>query len=267
MLNIRNAARAIALAVSFVAVNGAIASALPIDTGYDYTNYAPYPAAPGNPAPSSITDKYWINIASFPTIPVSPAYVIDPNLAWLTYPGSRWIGPRNVWNSNATTNNPYYSIFKKCFCLAPHFNSASLSFRVRNDDNMQIWLNTVLDTLIGPIPGNYNSGGASVVATQSQLSYLHAGKNCIYALLEDTGTAMGFDLTGNFNANGLYPYAAAGVDGTFPCACDAHPGPVPNSAGNNPAARLAMPADDDREVVNAIIKIAEARHRAKLKTQ
>jgi hypothetical protein len=264
MLNVTTFARVIAIATVFVVGNSAIAGALPLDTGYDYTNFAPYPAPPLNPAPSPISDNYWINIASFPTIAVSPAHVIDPNAAWQTYPGSRWIGPRNVWNSNASTDNPYYTIFKKCFCLAPKFNSPSLSFHVRNDDNMQIWLNTVLDTLVGPIPGNYNTPGANVVATAAQLQYLHAGKNCIYVLLEDTGTAMGFDLTGNVNANGLYPFAAAGVDGTFPCGCDAHPGPVPNSAANNPAARSAMQGDDDREVVNAIIKLAEARHRARV---
>jgi hypothetical protein len=253
------------LAASFVMINASIAGALPIDTGYNYINYAAYPT-PGSSV-STTQDNYWLNIASYPptTPPMGPSWAIQPVGGWgpPPYAGSNWISARNSWSSapGVSSDNPGYTIFRKCFCLAPNFNGASLSFRVRNDDSVHIYLNTVTNTLLGPVPGNFTTGSSLITATATQLGFLHADKNCLYAYLEDIGSAMGLDITGTFNANGLYPWAAAGSDQTFPCDCGGRGGPFKGTAVS---ARTAMQAgSDDQAVVSALIKIAEARRLAR----
>jgi hypothetical protein len=247
----------------------AIALALPIDTGYNYQTYSAYPAPPlsGN---STITDNYWINIASYlpPSMSstVAPSSVIKNNPPWQPpfAPSSRWIGPLPTWNSPAgsTGNDHAWTLFRKCFCLAPNFNGATLSFQARHDESLQIMLNSMTNTVYGPALANFGNPTVPLVTlTAGQLSSLHAGKNCIYALLEDTGGAMGWDLMGNFNANGLYPYAAAGAQQSFPCDCGGHGGPVPN--GPSGIAARSMQADDS-DVVAAIVKVAESRRKAAL---
>jgi hypothetical protein len=250
------------LVALFILGSSAIAVGLPIDTGYSYNDtpwfFAPYPVPTGSV--STRQDNYWINIASSPTLPVQPSWVLRSAGPWALpiSPNSRWIGPRNTLSSAPGTSQTYpsYTLFRKCFCLAPGFNSPSLSFRVMNDDSIQIFLNTQLNTLYGPAPTMYATYSPLVTATAAQLRYLHAGTNCIYALLEDTGGWMGFDLAGTFNANGLYPYAAHYAAGAPPnqtfgrCPC----------AEKGPAARANA---DERQVVNAIVKIAESRRRAR----
>lgn len=245
----------------------AVALALPIDTGYNYLTYSPYPAPPsGN---STIKDNYWINVASYlppsMTSTVAPSFVIKDNSPWQPpfVPNSRWIGPLPTWNSPAgsTGDDHAWTLFRKCFCLAPNFNGATLSFQARHDESLQIMLNSLTNTVYGPAPANFgNSSVPLVTLSQGQLGALHAGKNCIYALLEDTGGAMGWDLTGNFNANGLYPYAAAGAQQSFPCDCAGHGGPVPNGPAGMSAARSMQ--SDDSDVIAAIVKLAESRRKA-----
>jgi hypothetical protein len=243
------------LAALFVFGSATIAVALPIDTGYNNGVFAWYPSPPLSPNTSSQPDNYWIDIASYPTIPVSPSYVLNHSWGPWVVPisNSRWIGPRNKAASapGTTPSNPAYTIFRKCFCLEPNFNTASLSFSLMNDNSAEVWLNTVTNVLFGPAVGSATSPVA-VTATAAQLGYLHAGTNCMYVLLEDTGGSMGFDLAGSLNAIGLDPYAAYGVDQTFPCACGRKPGPTRASA-------------DDQQAVAAIVKIAESRRKASQK--
>jgi hypothetical protein len=250
------------LAALFALGSSAMAVGLPIDTGYNYSPvFAPYALPPLNVA-STIVDNYWINLSSFPqTTPLSPfpSYVLRHNgfaAPWaVPMPGSNWIGPRNKNTSatGTTSSNPAYTIFRKCFCLEQGFNSASLSFRVMNDNDIQIWLNTQFNPLLGPTLTSWATPSSLITSTPAQLKYLHAGTNCLYALLEDDGGVMGFDLSGTFNANGLYPDPAVGIDQTFRCPCT-----------QGPAGRMAAPAADDQEVVSAIVKIAEGRRRARM---
>jgi hypothetical protein len=247
----------------------AIAPALPIDTGYNYLTYGAYPAPPlsGN---SSIQDNYWINVASYQppsmSATVAPAFVIKDNSPWSPpyTPNSRWISALPTWNSSpgSSGNDHAWTLFRKCFCLAPNFNSATLSFRARHDESLQIMLNSMTNVLYGPAPANFNWTVPVVNVPPAKLQALHAGKNCLYVLLEDTGGAMGWDLTGDFNANGLYPYAAAGAQQSFPCDCGAHPGPVPYGTSAT-AARSSMQADDS-DVIAGIVKLAESRRKAKV---
>jgi hypothetical protein len=118
-----------------------------------------------------------------------------------------------------------------------------------NDDAIQIYLNTQLDTLLGPTPVHFSSPSSLITGTPAQLHYLHAGKNCIYAYLEDVTGYMGFDLSGTFDAVGLGD-PAYGVDQTFPCPCKGAAGPTRAMA-------------DDQETVAAIVKMAESRRKAR----
>jgi hypothetical protein len=219
---------------------------------------------------STIKDNYWINIASYlpPSAPftAAPSFVIKDNSPWQPpfVPTSRWIGPLPTWNSAAGSNgnDHAWSLFRKCFCLAPNFNGAAMSFQTRHDESLQIMLNSLMNTVYGPAQANFANGSVPLVTlSPGQLASLHAGKNCIYALLEDTGGAMGWDLTGNFNANGLYPYAAAGAQQSFPCDCGGQGGAVPNGASTSMTRSMQA---DDSAVVAAIVKLAESRRKAKL---
>ncbi len=251
--------------------SSAVALALPIDTGYNYQTYSAYPAPPAV-GPSAVKDNYWINVASYLppsglSLVAAPSFVIKDNLPWQApfAPTSRWIGPLPTWNSAAgsSDNDHAWTVFRKCFCLAPNFNGATLSFQTRHDESLQMILNTLNNTIYGPTLSNFANASVPLVTLSSgQLSSLHAGKNCIYALLQDTGGAMGWDLTGNFNANGLYPYAAAGAQQSFPCDCAGQGGAVPNGPAGMSAARSMQSNDSD--VIAAIVKLAESRRKAAL---
>lgn len=244
-------------------------TSVPLNTAFDYWFNAVYlPAPPVFPVNVSTTrDNYWINIASYP--PTSPSvdttFYVYKSAAWaVALPGSGWI---SAWSSNAsrpgvTASNPAYTIFRKCFCLQKGFTEAQISFRVRADDTIQIWLNTQLQPLLAPSWGNWNAaawpGGTNGTNKQH---WFRTGVNCVYALVEDFGGHMGFDLVGDVRANGLLAIPAKGTAGSFePCACEtppAHPGA--------PTREVAQ--DDGDEVLKEIIKLAEARRAAKEKTQ
>lgn len=248
---------------------------LPLNTGYNHTAFQPYAIPAG--VTSNIKDNFWIKIASYeppaPGTTVAPAWVLNPVVSgapWspplttnLTNPpaASRWIGPRPVTASSPGTSvsNPAYSLFRKCFCLMRGFNKPRLNFQIRGDDNIQVWLNTVTQTLVGPVPGNFNSQPRPGAATPAMF---RTGRNCIYVLLEDNfaNGHMGFNLAGAVSANGLMPVAGAGIDVSFaPCSCTSPgPGHMPTGAAMK-AASAGTEADDDSAVVQAILKIAEAR--------
>ncbi|HWS88624.1 MAG TPA: hypothetical protein VN282_16740 [Pyrinomonadaceae bacterium] len=237
-------------------VPAAATTTLPLNTGYNYTLWNQY-AAPG-------VDNYWINIASFPTTnpAVAPAFVIQPHPAWFQGPfaaqGGAWISAWNTYNSQ--TQIPAYTLFRKCFCLTPGFKNASMKFTVRADDNITVWFNTMTNQLVAPQQGHFAGNVAAIPAGTNK--GFNAGKNCVYALVEDQfGVAMGFLLDGSVTADGLLPSAAAGVGQSFaPCQCQG--GPAPGAAGPRDALdrRAAQAAErEELETVNAIIKYAEAR--------
>jgi hypothetical protein len=241
---------------------------VPLNTGYKHSVPAPYPTVI---TPTSLTqDVYWINLQSHPgtTPPTGPSWVLEHTLPWAppmsnSFGVSSWIGARNtVAGGGSTSLNPGYTIFRKCYCLLPGFNQASLSFKVLADDKATFWFNSIsnpLGTVSGNLYGPPFSGG-----TTNQ-NYFHAGRNCFYLLLEDQGGYMGFDLAGEIKANGLLPTVGSwnGKDISFePCPCSSGQGPV--AVGNPKSVNMtAQAGDNDQQVINDIVKFAEARRATK----
>lgn len=245
------------VALLSLCVPAAATTTLPLNTGYNYANWNQY-AAPG-------VDNYWINVASSPaTNPVTgPSYVIKPHPGWFQGPfaplGGAWISAWNTYNSQSQI--PAYTLFKKCFCLTPGFKNASMKFAVRADDNIQVWFNSMTNQLVAPQQGHF-AANVPPIAAGTEKGF-HAGRNCVYALVEDQfGVAMGFLLDGSVTADGLLPSAAAGVGQSFaPCSCQGGTA-IGTEAGPREALdRRAVQAaeQEEQETVNAIIKYAEAR--------
>jgi len=239
-----------------LAGNLAIATTtLPLNTGYNHSIFSPYPAVTGTP------DNYWINIASYPSTPIGASYVLNIlGTPWLpAFSGTNWIGPRPTALSAPGTSqdNPSYTIFRKCFCLLPGYKEARLTIpSVRADDTIQVWLNSQINQVIAPAWGNFQGTPLHGSTTNG----FHVGKNCVYALVEDFGGHMGFDLLGDVTADGLLPTPAAGTGQSFePCACRQGPAGLPD--------RRTAASDDDESAIQAIVKIAEARRAAKQRSQ
>lgn len=229
-----------------------------LNTGYNHSAFSAYLP----PAPVSTTqDQYWINIASYPTLPTAPAWVIQKAGGWaFAFPNTNWIGPRTTFASATGTNteNPSYTIFRKCFCLLPGYNSVKLSLsQIRADDTIQIWLNSQVNQVLAPSWGNLNGVPLSAGTSNG----FHVGKNCVYVLVEDYyGGAMGFDLVGSVQGNGVLPLPAAGVGQSFePCACRSQ-----GSVGPDPR-RTAELNDNDEQVIRELVKTAESRRAEKQK--
>jgi len=232
---------------------------MPLNTGFNHATGSVYAVG--------ARDDYWINIAS--SLPTTPgqdrSWTIASVSPWQpalpisgSIPATQWISARNTISSNVDpVTQKGYTIFRKCFCMMS-FSQARLSFNVRADDNIQVWLNTNLNTLLGPVQGGYSNPTPLAAGTTDQ-SKFRVGVNCLYALVEDVGGYMGFDLRGTVSAFGLMPMPASGTDVSFkPCDCNFSQAPgsaQPSSA----AATHGSEHFDDRQVVEAIVKIAEAR--------
>jgi hypothetical protein len=251
----------------------------PLNTGYDHSVPGPYMTV--SIPISNRQDMYWINLATYPatTPPTGPSWVLKfPGAPWapaMTYTsgsvtwGSSWIGARKtVDGGGSTLDNTGYSIFKKCFCLLPGFNNAFLSFKALTDDKASFYLNTIPNSL-GTVSGN--AGGPAFSGGTNNQNYFHVGKNCFFVYLEDQGGWMGFDLVGEIKANGLLPMVAASWNGTDisfePCPCS-NPTPTSPRPGMPNSARVGAQAEyDDQQVINELVKFAEARRTAKQKIQ
>lgn len=253
--------------------SGAGSAQLVLNTGYNHVNSGLVPVGQQDP--------YWIKIASYEP----PASPITVEAAWAvimpvgfvppmslpaigTNPSrpSRWLAPRQVPNSTTDPSGrgtnfgrPAYSLFRKCFCLLRGFANATLSIQVRADDNVQVWLNYLPNTLVAPALGQYfPSQGAAHQGFAQQAGpadpgFFREGRNCLYVLVEDLTGNVAFNLVGTVNAAGLMPDPAIGNNGNFGrCGCPSEP----NSAEDSPAGRAA---GNDREVVRAIARLAEGR--------
>jgi len=233
-----------------------------LNTGYNHSIFLPYPSV-SNPT-STTNDNYWLNIASYP--PTTP----QPASSWvLKYPGSAWSPalPSTNWISarptvasppGTTSNNPAYTIFRKCFCLLPNFTQPAAAFTLRADDTVQAWFNSQLNVMLPPSPGHFN--GPVLASLSSKPAWFHAGRNCIYVLVEDFGGYMGFDLNGTIQANGLMPLPAAGADQEFQCQCT-----TPTAGSSEPARAARGVAENDDAVVEALKRIAEQRRLERIK--
>lgn len=244
----------IALTASLLCGAAFGATTVPLNTGYDHSSFMPYPSVL-NPT-STTNDSYWINIASYPPTTPQPAasWVLKyPGLPWFpALPSTNWISARQTVASppGTSSSNPAYTIFRKCFCLLPHFTQPSATFTLRADDTVQVWFNSQLNVMLPPTQGHYN--GPVLTSLPSNPSWFHTGRNCIYVLVEDFGGYMGFDLDGTIQANGLMPLPAAGSGQQFQCPCE-----TPIVGSSSRAARSAVKSED--EVVEALKRIAEQR--------
>jgi len=250
----------LALLVFHILANAQI---IPLNTGYNHSIPA-LSAQPTSGVSSIIPDNYWINIASsFPPGTPATTWVLRTAAApWLPLPNADWISARNtVLSASGTSNiNPSYTIFKKCYCLLPGYQNVDVKFRVRADDHITVWFNDTLHPLLQASMGNWNFG-QPLNSLPTNSGYFHVGKNCIYVLLEDVGGHMGFTMDGNITADwGLLPRPAMGTGQTFePCTCNT--GPTGVASGNPRALARKEDGGDEQAVVDAIIKIAEARRR------
>lgn len=264
--------RLLAIIIALLALNHSVNGAgtvVPLNTGFDHWTQLVFTPAPLNV--STTRDDYWINLASYPATspPTDRAFLVNTvGTPWappLTFTsggvtwGSSWI---SAWNKNAsppgtTSSNPSYTLFRKCFCLRDGFTKAEVTLKVRADDTIQVWFNNQMQTLVPPSWGNWNGTPLSGSTTNQQ--WFHPGVNCIYALVEDFHGQMGLDLVGTISAIGLLAEPAKGTTGSFePCSCAHGPAGV---------ASKGVVQEGDQEVVNEIIKLAEARRTAKEKTQ
>lgn len=238
------------LGVSLIAKVLMAQSSVPLNTGYNYAIYGPYPAVTATA--SATKDDYWINIASYPptTPAIAPAWVLQSPTSWFSpLPSSNWISARNKAASDPSTyiNNPSYTLFRKCFCLSSGYSNPQISFVARADDMLQVWLNSQVNVLLPPQSGNFN--GVALPSLPSNPAWFHGGLNCVYALVEDTyGGLMGFNLEGTVQANGLGAQPAFGVNQTFSCPCA-------TDSGSNPT----LGDIDGGHVVTALVEIAEQR--------
>ncbi|HEX8626006.1 MAG TPA: hypothetical protein VF782_13150 [Allosphingosinicella sp.] len=218
---------------------------VPLNTGYNHSNFTVYPA----PGSATVLDNYWVKVAAnYPPINV-PAFVINTHPAWQAplsgggFP-SQWIGSTTPDGKSPPIAQRPYAIYRKCFCLMPGYQKAELSFQMRGDDFIQVWLNTVTSTIVTAQNGSFSGPPISGTAQPSQF---RRGVNCLYVLVEDPGGIVsGFNLAGTVSAFGLMPMAAAGRGISFaPCQCE----------GDR---RTAL---EDRATIQAIVKIAEDRQR------
>ena len=225
---------------------------VPLNTGYNHGSFVPYPAFTGTGS-SNIADNYWINIASYPTTtpPIGVSWVLPPGGWAPPFPNSHWISAWKVRPGPATSGAlfqyPAYTIFRKCFCLSPNFKNASLTFRMRGDDNFQAWFNSILNVALPATPSNHWPAAPIAGSLPSAPQWFKVGRNCLFVLLEDAGGAMGFDLVGSITADGLAEQPAVGPNQTFGCPC-------PDSIGHPQGS-----AADEQQTIREIVAVAEER--------
>jgi hypothetical protein len=231
---------------------------LPLNTGFNHSTGSIYLGG---------ADNYWINLATSPPTspPTAPSWVIPHQPPWLQpmppvtgIPGTNWI---SAWNTIGGQVDPVTkigtSLFRKCFCLMS-FKDARLEFDIRADDNIIVYLNTALNIIIPSSPGQHANPVPLSAVTTDQTKF-RIGINCLYVFLEDTGGYMGFNLRGTMRAFGLMPMLAMGTETSFaPCGCD-----FSARVGAKPGVRTKF---DDRQVVQEILRAAEARHAARRKS-
>jgi len=239
------------------------AGTLPLNTGYDYSNWNTYPAG--------VNDDYWIRIASYPPVmptPVGPSWAVayngnfsawSPPMAGLTGIPSIWInafGSTNASPSGASAQNPAYAIYRKTICLPYGYGKVAIRGSVRSDEAIQIWVNSVLNTVLPPSPININ--GTPYPINYTNQAPFHPGINHLFVLVEDTGVHTGFDLAANLTTSNGTPTVAKGPQMTFePCPCNQIIKDVSSQAAGSAA--LSRAEADDRQVIKAIIQYAEER--------
>lgn len=256
----------LALVAMLIFNNFAIAvNTLPLNTGFNH--------AVGSPYPVGVQDNYWINIASYPpsTPFVAPtgAWTI-PSISgvWATpFSNTTWISaiPTNVSPATNSVSNPGYTIFRKCFCVQPASLGfpppiPSLTFSVRGDNNIEIWLNSIVNQVVPAQPGRFSPFLTPIMVNNYNTpSAFRTGRNCLYVLLEDQGGSMGFNLQGTVNFSGLL-LIASGIDASFaPCICGSQAEPRSKNREADDQQVESLISDEDEQIIREILEIREAR--------
>lgn len=151
----------------------------------------------GNLIASGADDDTWtVTVdAAGGTVP-RPATVINPNPAWLTIPGTKWIA------ASYTGPNGVYT-YEYCFCLEKWFEDAQLVLDLRADDRAEVYLN---GNLVGmtPLTYSFNSPMPTNVTVTNQ-NLFRVGENCVEVVVFNThGVVTGVNIDGSVTArNGL----------------------------------------------------------------
>lgn len=239
----------------------AFSQALPLNTGFDHSNFTVYPL----PGTSPLPDNYWIKVAASHGPANVPAFVIKKHNLWqgpLSGGGflSQYIGAAHP-NGPSPSRSKSYAIYRKCFCLMKGYQNAQMSFQIRGDDVVGVWLNSGSNNILPAQSGNF--GGAAINGPVAKPKF-QTGLNCVYVLVVDTGSVVtGFNLAGSVSAYGLMPMAAAGTGMSFrPCMCESPAGlseqatinaiiQVANSVPVGPSPVDFEPVDDKRRTNRA----------------
>ena len=150
--------------------------------------------------PAGSGDPYW-EVISDPdpgTSESRPATVITPNSAWKpAQPNSAWISSYPTADNDQ--NGKY--VFRRCFCLAPNFDTPNLTVSLRADDQATVFLNGV-QIVATPI-SSFQTAAPTTATVMSQTSF-KAGQNCLTVEVNNlSSVAMGLNLTGTMTAAGL----------------------------------------------------------------
>ncbi len=145
--------------------------------------------------------------APLPVVIDGPSWVISPNGAWNTYPGTAWVSAINT-ASNAVNNlngNPY--TFKRCFCVFED-GPVTLNFSVMADDWIQqIRMdNTVLTNTPQPLPGMTSQFTFAGETNVQQTINVTAGQHCLEMDVRNLGgNVMGLNVEGTIAGPNLLP--------------------------------------------------------------
>lgn len=263
----------IGLSVVAFAGTAQAATALDMSTGFNHNSNNLYSTVAGQ------TDQFWVRVAASANINPQPNTTssqyawttfnggVNNPAPWLPVSGARWISVNQTGGTiSSNAANPGYAIYRKCFCLAPNASNVSLNIKaLRADDNVQVWLNSITNSVISPTAGNFGGGAALSANYDNQMAFVRGRKNCVYVLVEDnwiqTGGASGFAMNARVTASsGLWDTAATGLNQESykpfsDCHCDFSGG---SSAVGNPQTKQ-MINESDAEVVASLVKYAEQR--------
>ena len=164
-----------------------------MNTGWDPVTSTLYPI--GN------QDAYWELTASpDPNVTVpEPPYVIPPNAAWNTIPGSEWISPYNYsgWASNNPTV-PY--VFSRCFCVCDPQAIIRIHFAMMVDNGDSVFFDGHFIATYGM---NNSVHAFQIPDTVDTTFVVTTGTHCLTFNVHNlSGVAMGLDVAGNITSLG-----------------------------------------------------------------
>ncbi len=229
---------------------------VPLNTGYDHWLGVPYTGLPKQ-------DIYWSNLSNPVNNIWTPSYAVLTSYApALTAPfaNSQWISSRMTYLSASptTVTKPDYTIFRKCFCLQNGYIDPRINFRLRADDNVTVWLNTIMNPVLTPSTANFGLGWSNPYYRNTNQGF-RVGSNCLYVLVEDFGGATAFILEGDVSATaGLFQTPSTGSDQSYaPCSCGGGVNGQGISTENE--TKTSTLTADDTEIIKGIVRYAEQR--------